>query len=494
MTELHTSLGLIGDPFSHFSAEEEINYLKNIYINPKYYNSLRANLKNGSSRFIVGSRGSGKTALILSLFDTLSSDDTICIMFDAFDSVPKKDNEKHFIYQTIQKIIVQYCLCLEKHPHLLKKLDKFDKEKLAFFIEQFFKTISRREYENRVNRITKFKRINFIKQIWNYFFNKPINFLISGGVEILSDTVAKSLGLLKINSEDFFKNNLPSAELKNPKATSTLEDYDYQSLKEILSDLCLLIKKSGYKNVVVFFDKIDEFRTLNGAINDIATFIEPIVKDTQLLMNNNFSFVFSVWDEVKDALNSRGVRFDKFQPIDVSWSKEDLKSIIDKRVKYFSNNSKNTSDLLEKSHLLDEIISLSFRSPRDMLLIFSKIYQEQDNANSSSNVLTEESVKSGKLKFCKDYDYYSVYPSKRGSKADVTTNINRLLRIKKKVLKTNDFVSIAKMSTPTAISYIGILKNFNFIKELAEKDGNAPQYEVIDPKISHLIDSNVDEI
>jgi len=107
MKELYSSLGLTGDPFSHFSAEEEGNYLKNIYINPKYYNTLRSNLKNGSSRFIVGSRGSGKTALILSLIDTLSNDDTICIMFDAFDSVPKKDNEKHFIYQSIQKIIVQ---------------------------------------------------------------------------------------------------------------------------------------------------------------------------------------------------------------------------------------------------------------------------------------------------------------------------------------------------------------------------------------------------
>ena len=28
------------DPFSRFSAEEEIDYLNNIYVNPRYYNTI----------------------------------------------------------------------------------------------------------------------------------------------------------------------------------------------------------------------------------------------------------------------------------------------------------------------------------------------------------------------------------------------------------------------------------------------------------------------
>lgn len=494
MIELYKSLGFTANPFSSFSAEEEANYITDIYINPKYYNTLYSDLKQGRSRFIIGSRGSGKTALILSLFERLYNDSTICIMFDTFDGIPVNNNEKNIIFHVIQKTVLQYSLCLSKHPNLLKSLNKFEKEKLAFFVEQFFKTISRREYENEVNRVTKFKRNNFFKQIWNYIFNKPINFAISGGVEVASDIVSKSLGLPNIDSSDFFKNYLPEANLTRPNVTLKFEDFDYNNLKEILSDLCAIITKSGYHNIVVFFDKIDEFRALNGSINSVASFIESLVKDTQLLMNNNFSLVFSIWDEVKDELNGRGVRFDKFQPIDVTWNVDDLKLILNKRVKYFSNSNFTINDILEANSSIDGILQLAFRSPRDMIHIFSHIYQEQDSIDSSSRQFSNKAVEKGKLKFCKDYDYYSVYPSKRGSKADVTINVNRMLRIKKKILKTTDFVNTFKVSTPTAISYIVILQNYNFVKEMAEKDGNAPQYEVIDPKITYLIDNGVNEL
>jgi hypothetical protein len=40
MIELYQSLGLNQNPFSKFSAEEELEYLKDIYVTPKYFNSL----------------------------------------------------------------------------------------------------------------------------------------------------------------------------------------------------------------------------------------------------------------------------------------------------------------------------------------------------------------------------------------------------------------------------------------------------------------------
>ena len=84
-------------------------------------------------------------------------------------------------------------------------------------------------------------------------------------------------------------------------------------------------------------DKESETRiSPNADINKVAEFTLQILTDTDLLYTNKLSIVFSLWSEVKRTLNNRGVRFDKFQDIDISWRDEELEHIIDKRLYYYS--------------------------------------------------------------------------------------------------------------------------------------------------------------
>jgi len=490
MIELYQSLGLNQNPFSKFSAEEELEYLKDIYVTPKYFNSLFSDLKSGSSRFIIGSRGSGKTALMHQLKTNLDNSNVFVLFIDNFDGIPTKENEKHLIYNIIQKIVTDFCIIISQNPKSIKKLNEFEKEKLSFFIEQFFKTLSRKEYEDRNDKVKKFKTKNFIKNIYNNFFNKPINFLISGGVEILSDTVSKSFNLPKVQPDEFFKNYVPTAVLNTPKKNSDISNYDYNSLKEILIDLTGIIKKVGFENVVVLFDKIDEYRELKGSINDVCVFIESILKDTNLLMQTNFSLVFSIWDEVRNELASNGIRFDKFKPIDVSWTSEEITQILNERIKYFGETTKQAEKLLEDNNELVKLIELSNNSPRDLLHLFGSIYDEQTLVDISSKFLSIQSINKGKMKFCKEYEYYALFPSKRNSKEDVFRNINRLLKTGKTTLRATDFVTSLKVSTSTANSYIKIITDFNFAKMTDQQY----VYEISDPKLKFLIEKGINEI
>lgn len=341
MQELYQSLAFKSNPFSKFSAEEELDYLDKVYVTPKYFNSLYTNLKSASSRFIIGSRGSGKTALINQLKNALDNNNVLTLLIDNFESIPIKDNDKYFLFEIIQGLVQTYSLVLSKNPVLVNKLDKFEKEKLSFFIQEFFKTLSKREYLERNNKIKRFKTSNFFKNLYNDFLNAPVNYLISGGVEVLSDMVSKSLGLPKIQNADFYKNYLPKVEISEPKKKQKIDDFDYNSLKDILIDLAKIIKKTGYENVVILIDKIDENRNLKGSINDVCIFLEGILKDTNLLMQDDFSLVFSIWDEARNELASKGVRFDKFKPIDVTWTSQEMSEIIDNRIKHFSLIPKN---------------------------------------------------------------------------------------------------------------------------------------------------------
>ena len=490
MNELYQSLGLTTNLFSKFSAEEESEYLNDIYVQPKYFNTLYSNLKDASSRFIVGSRGSGKTALILQLKKSLEENNVYTFLLDNFENIPNKNNEKHFILEIIQGITSDFSLILSKNPQLIKKLKNYKKEKLSFIIQEFFKTLSKREYLERNDKIKRFKAKNAFKEFFNMYLNKPINLLVSGGIEIVSDTVSKSLGLPKIQNEDFYKNYIPEFKTKIPEKSESLENYDYNSLKEILIDLSKIIKKVGYHNVVIMIDKIDENRNLRGAINDVCNFIEEILKDTNLLMQNDFGIVFSIWDEVRNVLASRGVRFDKFRPIDVTWTSDEILEIINKRISFFSTKANKIEGLLVDSNEKDAIITLANYSPRDLFHLFANIYDEQSIIESNSNYFSREAINNGKHKFCKEYEYYALFPSNRNSKDDVFRNINRLLKTGKTVLRSNDLAAVLKVNSATANSYIKIMSDFNFIKMTDEQY----VYAVIDPKIKYLIENKVAEI
>ena len=494
--ELYQKLGFSNNPFSTFSAEEEKGFLNNIYINPLFYQTLKSDLIKGHSRFILGARGIGKTALLLQLKTALDKENAFTIIIDEFDGIPAKNNQVEFTKLIIEKLVTNFCLKIGKNPSGISKLDRHQKEKLSFIIKEFFQTLSKSQYEKLYNKVDNYKTRNALKNIWNYLFNRPINFLISGGIEIVAETVRKAMGLPITDGKEFYKNYVPELTLEQIEREKRPEKFldNYRALKGILNDLTEIIQATGYATTIVFFDKIDEYTKLNSSISAVADFLDDFLKDTTILMNKSYSMVFSIWDVLKPELTNSGVRFDKIKPIDITWQMDNLKEILDKRIGYFSGGKKKISDIVLSDNKLNDIISLSNNSPRYLFRQLSYIYDQQAEINKDSKVLTDEAIDKGQLVYSKSFEYYAIYPTKRGSKEDILTNINRLLKIGKMTIMTKDFVDAYKVSTPTAISYIKIVLEYNLVKELTETDGGAKIYEILDPVIKHLIKYGITEI
>ena len=496
MNELYKSLGFTKNPFTKFSAEEEKGYLSDIYLKPRYYNSIFSDLLDGSSRHLIGFRGSGKTALILELKKDLNKKNAFTIIVDNYDGIPINNNKAKFLEKVIKEIMLNFVVSIGQTPSLIRKLNKYEKEKLSFFIGEFFQTLSRQEYEAVYNKVTKYKFRNFFYKSYNYILNRPINFFLSGTMEIVADTISNSFGLPRTRPENFYKNYIPEIQLeqihRDPDPQSFLSDYG--ALKKILNDLSSIIKKTGFESVVVFFDRIDEYSLLEAKLENIVNFIQEILKDTDLLYTQNLSMVFSIWNEVKQGLNLKGVRFDKFKPIDVTWSINDISEILEKRLNYFHSNNKGVKEITDRQEILGDLYDLSNNSPRDLIRLFSTIYDEQSIDAPTSNILTLRSVRLGKEKFAKEYDYYSLFPSTKSKKENVINNINRVLKMAQEVFKIKDMIRILKVSHPTAISYIKILKDYNIVKEMGELDVTAKQYEVNDPKLKYLISKGIRSI
>jgi hypothetical protein len=494
--ELYQNLGFYENPFSTFSAEDEKSFLSKIYINPLFYQTLKSDLIKGHSRFILGARGIGKTALLIQLKKAIEKEDVFTIIIDEFDGVPIKNNEIELIKLIIENIITNFCIQISKSPNGLNKLDKYQKEKLSFIIKEFFKTLSKSQYEKLYNKTDNFKRRNFFRNIFNNIFNKPINFLISGGIEIVAETARKSMGLPMIDGNEFYKNYVPELTLEQIEREKNPEKFlsDFKVLKGILNDLTEIIKKTNFKTSVIFFDKIDEYPKLNSSISAVSIFLENFLKDTSILMNSSYSLVFSLWEVLKPDLTNKGVRFDKIKPINITWQTNNLKEIINARIKYFSKEQKTLTNIIIEDEKINEIIALSNNSPRFLFRQLSYIYDQQAEIDSNSNFLSNEAIEKGQLVYAKSFEYYAIYPTRRGSKDDILTNINRLLKIGKEIIVTKDFVDIYKVSTPAAISYIKIVQEYNLVKELTETDGRAKMYAIQDPVIKFLIKNKVTEI
>ncbi len=278
MSSLIRNLGLRKNPFSVYSAEEEKEYLNEVYFKPRYFDTIYESVANGASQFIFGGRGSGKSALVIELENLLKEKNSFTVVIGSYEGLSLENNEKDFLIRILEKCIKSFCLSTFKSPEILKKLDKFQKEKLAFLIKEFFVTTSKTEYEKSYSKATGFLPKNRLKRFWNSLISKPINILTSSIVEIGSDFVRKSFNLPDVDSKVFIKDYFPEFDLDKiekgdiPRSVGTSRFFKNQ-----IKDLTEIITTCGYGSVVIFIDRIDEFSELNGKIDKIVLFIKDYV-------------------------------------------------------------------------------------------------------------------------------------------------------------------------------------------------------------------------
>ncbi|WP_299672908.1 P-loop ATPase, Sll1717 family [uncultured Tenacibaculum sp.] len=489
--KLNTSLGFTKNPFSKFSAEEEIEFHNEIFYEPPFYQTLLDDLKSGTSRFILGQRGHGKSSIIHKLKDDLEKSQVLTIIIDRFDEISLTDNKIELLNLILREFVTKYVVFLDKNKSYLKKLDNEDKEAICLLIKLFFKPLTKTEYESRYDSIKKIKTKNWFINIFNLFV-KPANSLIGTGVLITSKLIYDSLKLTAFQGKNSYTEYLSEIENINTNATQQEEELkkSKRHLKELLNRLNTICKKTYYKSSVVLFDKVDEFQELNQDINKIASFTEDILTDTELLLQNDIAIAFSLWSEVKPIL-ARKVRFDKFKEIDISWKKNDMSPLINKRIVHFSGNTRSFNSLFKNDVDIESIIEICNKSPRDLISCLSDIYDYQ-TANDDSKFFETDNISKGLIKFANRYDYLSIYPSRTGRNKDVISMINIILKTRKTNITILDLNQTFNQRTRWSQGKLENMIKYKLIEEDSRLGKKGEKiYNVLDPKLIHLIKRGV---
>lgn len=486
MDELFNSLGLKQNPFSKFSAEEEKEYLDKIYECPKDYLTILSDVKSGSSRYIMGDRGFGKSALMYKLTNDLEEADIFSVLIDSYDEIPLKNNGTDILYMLCNKVITSLGIRLLANKSKIKSLTSHERDKLSFLFLNFFESLSPKEIEASVENITKQKKINFVRKVFNYFFLKPINTVLSSTSDFIGSTVSKSLGLPQTIDSAVYKEFIKELEITQSNFQINLKKLSYKDLKNILKESAGIIDALGYGRTIIFFDKIDEYRTLESRIDKIADFLEEICTDTEIIYFEKIGFEFIIWKKVKLPLADRNVRFDKAIPINITWTNEQLRNMVDSRLGYFSDKKITSLDSILNNDYIHEIVSLANGSPRQLLQLLSHIYNEQNKINSKVKKISDEAIMNGEKLFCQTFEYKSLFPTE-----NIISNINKLTKVGKIEFLISDLISTFKISAQTGNSWVGPMQNLGLIEEIDNFGSKAKKYRIIDPKIVFLIKNNL---
>lgn len=323
-----------GNPFLVKNAEDERDIMPSIYYTPSYFYDLRDAARNGSSCILIGPRGCGKSATIIYLFNKLEISGTLPILINSYNGIPLSNNENHFIYHIISEITNKILQDLFENKKLFRKLSSYQKKQLDMFTEWFYDEDTSEVYVKAAKTIKKKRNRNIFVNIYNRLFRDQINNIINGTVHIGVKLIKSHIGIDSFEYNEVAYEYFPAAQKSKIKSIS---EADFVSmgkgkLVKLLKAVLDISKAIGYKTTVILFDRIDEYGPINANTGKIVEFVKEILLDTDLLLTKDLSIVFSIWSEAKNKLNQAGVRYDKFEDINIEWREKDLVKLIDKRL------------------------------------------------------------------------------------------------------------------------------------------------------------------
>lgn len=492
-------VNLSKEPFTSYSAENEQDILNHIFYRPSFYNDLKELMKSGHTRFILGQRGHGKSVLIYKLRSDLYREKCLPVVIENYDDIPLKDNEAFFLYKIVQHITLALAERVADKTLSIDKVPTDLKQKFGMLVEMFYDENWAPTSMEKMEVVQSKKLWNKIKKFINRILKEPVNEMGNLAIDVVGEIIKRSI---------FGKMDDPSFERKRVELFSGFAISKFKTIqlamadsisvdeyKRILDILIDFVEKTRLESIVVLFDKVDEFSKLNSDIKKISDFMESTLLDTGLLYK--IGIVFSLWSSVRYELNKAGVRFDKFPPMDIRWSRKDLTGIINQRLFYYSSEKSNPvtlQTLIPNDGLRSQVLDLADRSPRFLLMLLNEIQCQESNEPVRS--FSYDAIAAGMIKFCKTFDYLSVRSVRSGSGKDLMDWIAKLLAMNNSRFTVGEYMKkLALSNVKTVETHIRRMLDMELIKEdpIPSASGEII-YEISDPRITYLISRGVSSL
>jgi len=405
-------LGLVGNPFEHYTAETEPN-ITEYAVRPPYLQAISDRAKNLSSFILFGNRGAGKSATRITVFretwkensrhDVISKPLVVNLTdYTSIQGVFRQGrlSDRDIIgvaaFFVIEQLLAWLASLEESDREVyIEGLDNNERTLAHALLRGFYLNVS--EMDRGISTEEALKLLNsawitksavWVDRRWN-----ALSSIVASAVNAFSRKYVEG----GIDISEPAENLLKSLRGDSPNAS-----------RAILVKLTELVRAFGFSGICVLVDKLDETPTTSNSAEATARLIQPLLTHIQLLEVDGFAWVLFLWNNVQDHFNSeKSVRLDKIAHANITWNAESLREMVEKRISFFSNGTRGFRDLLHPSLdpdlVFTELVDLSVSSPRELIKLLDTIIREHDaRGDDAPDLIDRTSLDSGQDKYAKE--------------------------------------------------------------------------------------------
>ncbi len=494
MPRLLEGLGLSSNPFEHYVAETEPDIVA-YAVKPPYFEAIDARAKNTSSYILFGDRGAGKSATRLTVFKELwgaKSDGTavpLAVNFVDFSAALSgakiSDATESTLVREVAFIVIESLLVwlssLEEEERGTYQ-QAMNPEELDLCYE-----LLRDYYLSRPNGKRE-KAAREAMELFNQAFVSKSKLWVEQRWTAVTAVVTKTLQAI-VEAKTGVKGDVSG------DVATLLKKEDNTAFNSILlvRKLVDLAKIFGFTGVVLLIDKVDETQATNNSANQTAALIYPLLARVQLFEISGFSWIFFLWSRIKGLFEAAqyAVRLDKIGHATVTWEDAFFVQMLNRRLEYYSQGKIGLSGLFapetNMSKVYDELITVSMRSPRELVRLMDVIIREHDIRHSGKTelvLLTTESMQAGLDKYVTD-TITAVYGERL---------LAQIFRLNKTVFTNKDVQLTFKVGAQSARTRIQSWENAGIIRfvgtraaEGAQGGKPASEYNIVDARIERVM-------
>lgn len=485
--DYYKNFGFVKYPFGIFTSEGEKTELHALFLQPENYSVIVEGLRS-TSAIVVGERGTGKTALSLSLQDELEGTTSLIVRIDEYSALEEGFDENALYRFLTEKIAEAFFLDATKQPKIFWKYTREERIDLSMYLHTYVSASSKTQLRDKINRIQNglFKRAlvnsyNYARVVLNYGFK--------AATKAVSDAVTKhfsSLPEFDAGDAEYFK-----------KIESHIDDSFSQSKPEYfyLTRLCGLIRKHAKSKIYIIIDKVDEDPRFENDAENIASFIAGIASNNRVLTHDDFQMLLFLWSTPFNYIRSN-VRTQKIMLQQLEWSRAQLERVVGRRMAAYSDGG-----LVELSQILngctpekiDLLLSMCNGNPRDLWHILNYCFKEQYSLDPHKSI-GDRAIELGVNKYVTEFNYYEYYPRKskaRTTSMDVYSYIKHLLKLGAPQF-TKDRLNVDAGTGRSTSNYVVAMENMGLIRKTVNKaQGGAVIYEIRDPKVRYAMKTGI---
>ncbi|NQX45361.1 hypothetical protein HQN87_08455 [Paenibacillus tritici] len=472
-------------PFSKVAAEKE-DLLDMYFVEPRYFSEALGDANHPKSYVVFGPRGGGKSA-VRSMIErycdsesevqdiggrvlSITYDDFTALRLGQINTITLSDHINEILKRGVSKLAV----CLVERGIIGEHMPLESRGLLRWYIDEYMSDLSRIELDSIIKSLES--------------RNDKMKALLSNAMEMYNVLIS----VLK----------LERVEPKTPTDTPR-QKRDAISSIHIMETFTKLASTFEYEAVYVLVDKVDETDSTGGNSYKAARLVSPMLTNIRLLEIDRGAFKFFLWENVKSHFGEE-LRTDRITMKPTEWSDADLQRMFLRRIAAYSLKKASVESLFEASiqnKIIKLLVSLSFKSPRDLNRIMESIFAEAAvDATPDDLKINWSSIKQGINRFSTDrvYDLYT------------QEVVNRILRLEKEIFTISDVAATFKVTggkdlgedipdktaTNKARNIVEKWKGKGLISQVEsgfqiDKTGRrrpVNQYGILDPRVIYLID------